>query len=272
MSYEFYSLKKEGNIAWIFLDRAEKKNAMNPPAWKELIPIFEDIDNDENIRVSIIASSGETFCAGIDLIGMMPTLPELMDKEQKGGIKLKLIDAIYKMQDGLTCIERSKKPVIAAVNNLCIGAGLDMISACDIRLCTEDAKFSLREVAVAFVADMGVLQRLPNIVGQGVTRELAYTAKYIDARRAKDVNLINEIYADKDSLLKAAEEMAKEIVANSPIAVQATKNVLNQAIETNINDGLKYNASMSANVIPSNDLFEAVTAFTQKRKPEFTGS
>ncbi len=271
MSYEFYLVEKKPPIAWIFLNRPEKKNAMNPPAWRELIPIMQEIDQDQSIRVSIIAGKGDIFCAGIDLINMVGDLPEITDKDQKGAVKWRLLQKIYKMQDGLSCIDKSVKPVIAAVHSKCIGAGLDMITCCDIRLCTEDAEFSLREAAVGFVADVGVLQRLPNIVGQGITRELAYTAKNISAKRAKEVLLVNEIFKDRDALMKGAENMALEIAANSPIAVRATKDVLNYGIGKSIDDNLKYVASISTNIIPSNDLLEAFTAFAQKRKPSFTG-
>ncbi len=271
MSYEYYQVEKKAPLAWVFLNRPEKKNAMHPPAWTETIPIFEDLDADDDIRVIIIASSSENFCAGIDLMGMTPELPELMDGEQKGGIKRELLKKIYKLQEGLTIIETCRKPVIAAVNGFCIGAGLDMITACDIRLCSNDATFSLREAAVGFVADVGVLQRIPHIVGQGIARELAYTADDIDASRAKDILLVNRVYDDKDALFQGAEEMAIRIAENSPLAVQASKEVLKHGIGKSVDDGLKYVASMSANIIPSHDLFEAFTAFSEKRKPKFTG-
>ncbi len=272
MSYQFYIVEKKPPIAWIYLNRPEKKNAMNPPAWKETIPIFKDIDEDPEIRVAVITSKSNFFTAGIDLVGMIPEIPELMQKEQLGGLKKKLIDRIYLLQDAFTCIEKCRKPVIAAVNGICIGAGLDMITACDIRLCTEDAMFSLREAAVGFVADVGVLQRIPHIVGQGIARELAFTAKNIDAKRAKEILLVNEVFKDQKELHDAAEKMALEIAQNSPLAVQASKEVLNHGIGKTVDDGLKYVALMSANIIPSNDLMEAFTAFSQKRKPNFSGS
>ena len=272
MEYEFYVVEKRPPIAWIYLNRPQKLNAMGPPAWKELIPICEDIDSDNTIRVAVIASKASIFCAGIDLVGMMPELPELMIKEQMGGLKLKLIPKIYELQDGLSCLEKCRKPIIAAVHGKCIGAGLDMITACDIRLCSSDATFSLREAKVGFVADVGVLQRLPHIVGQGIARELAYTAKDVDARYAKDTNLVNHVYPDKDTLFQEAEKLALEIADCSPLAVMASKDVLNYGIGKSVEDGLKYVASMSANIIPSNDLFEAVTAFTEKRKPDFPGT
>lgn len=272
MSYNFYLVGKKPPLAWVYLNRPEKKNAMHPPAWTELIPIMKDLDVDEEIRAIIIAGKGSSFCAGIDLVGMVPELPELMDKEQKGGVKLKLYEKILKMQDGLSCIMRCRKPVIAAIHGKCIGAGLDLATTCDIRLCTEDAEFSLRETAVGFVADMGVLQRIANIVGQGITRELAYTAKNFSAKRAWEIHLVNEFFPNQDDLYSGAEKLGLEIAANSPVAVKATKLVLNQMISAQENESLAFNAIISAAVIPSNDLLEAFAAFTQKRKPHFTGS
>ncbi len=272
MAYTFYQVEKKPPIAWVYLNRPEKKNAMNAPAWTELIPIMKELDEDDEVRAVILAGQGSIFCGGIDLIGIIPELPELTEKEQKGGTKLSLYGKILKMQEGLSCIERCRKPVIAAVHGKCIGAGLDMICACDIRLCTDDAEFSLREAAVAIVADMGVLQRISNIVGQGVARELAYTAKNISAKRALAVNLVNETFKDRDGLMNAAEETAREIAANSPLAVRAAKMVLNQMFAARVHDSLMFNAALSTCIIPSNDLYEAVGAFSQKRKPSFTGS
>ncbi len=269
--YKYYIIEKKAPIAYVFLNRPDKKNAMNPPAWKEAPEVFKSLNNDPDIRVIILAGKGSGFCAGIDLMGMMGEIPELLDPAQKGGIKWQLIQKIYSLQNTMTCIEECRKPVIAAVHGYCIGAGLDMITACDIRLGSKDALFSLREAAVGFVADVGVLQRLPHIVGQGITRELAYTAKNITADHAKDVLLLNGVFQDQDTLMTGAEKMALEIADCSPIAVQASKDVLNHGIGKSIDDGLKYVASISSNIIPSDDLFEAVAAFTEKRKPQFTG-
>ena len=272
MEYTFYQVDKQPPVAWVYLNRPEKKNAMNPPAWTELIPIMEDLDQDDSIRAVIIAGRGADFCAGIDLVGMMPELPELMDPGQRGGVKLKLYRKILKMQEGLSCIEWCRKPVIAAMHGKCIGAALDLATACDIRLCSEDAQFSLREAAVGFVADMGVLQRIAAIVGQGITRELAFTARYVPSRRAKEMLLVNEVFPTHDALMEGALKLAREISENSPVAVKATKIVLNEMAARTANESLVFNAVMSAAVIPSDDLLEAVTAFSQKRKPAFSGS
>ena len=267
----FYLVEKKPPIAWVHLNRPEKKNAMGPAAWSEPVAIFAEIDRDPEIRVAIVAGKGSSFCAGIDLTEMVPQLPELMDKNQGGGTKWKLLPKIKQLQDGISAIEKCRKPVIAAIHGHCIGAGLDLATACDIRICAKDALFCLKEAAVGFVADVGVLQRLPLIVGQGHSRELAYTARSIGAERAKEIQLVSDVYPDLPTLLAKAEELAYEIADNSPLAVQASKDVFNYCIGKSIDDGLQYVASISTNIIPSDDLMEAMRAFAEKRKPNFTG-
>jgi enoyl-CoA hydratase len=265
----FYLIEKKPPLAWVYLNRPEKKNSMNAPAWAEPEAIFADLDQDEEIRCIILAGKGSSFSTGIDLMGMSESIPEMMDPNQMGETKWKTLFKIKKMQDSLSCIEWCKKPVIAAIHGHCIGAGLDMATACDIRLCSEDAVFCLKEAAVGFVADVGVLQRLPLIVGQGIARELAFTAKDISADRAKEILLVNQIYPNRDILLKEAEKMAMEIAENSSMAVQASKKVFNYGIGKSVDDGLQFVASMSNNIIPSGDLMEAAIAFSEKRKPNF---
>ena len=268
---KYYLVEKRGPVAWVWLNRADKKNAMNIDAWMDSPGVFKSLDEDPEVRVIVVAGKGDCFCTGIDLIGMMGELPELMEKEQKGGIKWSLLKKIYPLQATMTAMETCRKPVIVAVHKYCIGAGLDFITACDIRLCSKDATFCLKETAIGFVADVGVLQRLPLIVGQGVAREMAYTSKTIDAQRALSTNLINEVYEDAEALFEGAQAMAEEIAANSPLAVQASKDVLNYGISKSVNDGLKYVAAISSNIIPSHDLIESFTAFAEKRKPVYTG-
>lgn len=268
----YYLVEKKGHVAWVWFNRADKKNAMNQDAWMDSPAVFKALDEDPEVRAIVVAGKGDCFCAGIDLIGMVGTMPELMENEQKGGLKWKLLKKIYPLQETMSAMETCRKPVIAAIHGHCIGAGLDFVTACDIRLCSEDADFCLKETAIGFVADVGVLQRLPLIVGQGVTREMAYTAKTMDARRALAVNLVNGVYPDAATLFKEAQAMAETIAANPPIAVQASKEVLNHGTAQAVSEGLRYVASISSNIIPSHDLIEAFTAFAEKRKPVFTGN
>lgn len=270
-AYKFYRVEKKGHLAFVYLNNPQKKNAMGPTAWTEPVQIFAELDADSAIRVIVISGEGSCFSAGIDLMGMVPELPELMDSNQYGGTKWKLLPKIRLLQKGISAIENCRKPVIAAIHGHCFGAGLDMASACDIRICTADALFSLKEAAVGFVADVGVLQRIPRIIGEGNARELAFTAKTIDGARAKAIQLVSEVYPDHKTLMQEAETLALMIAENPPLAVQATKDVLNFCAGKSVEDGLKYVASISANIIPSEDLLEAIQAFQEKRKPVFTG-
>jgi enoyl-CoA hydratase len=168
-------------------------------------------------------------------------------------------------------VARCPKPTIAAVHGYCIGGGVDLISACDIRLASADAVFSVREAKMAIVADLGSLQRLPSILSAGHVAELAFTAKDISAARAKEIGLLNDVAADADGVLKAAYELAAEIAANSPLAVQGTKAVLAANEGKTVAQGLDYVATWNAGMLPSDDLTEAVVAFMEKRSPKFTG-
>ena len=271
MSYSFYRITREEPIVWIQLNRASKKNAMGPDAWRELPLIMAEIDADESLRAAVITGDGRDFCAGIDLFGMGGEIPGLKDWDSSSASRDKINHYILKMQDAITAVERCRKPVICALHGYCIGAGLDLASACDIRLASADASISLREAAVAFICDLGSLQRVPLIVGQGVARELAFTAKYIDASRALSINLINAIFDDKEALLEGARQMALEIAANAPLAVQGSKQVLNYGRAKSVEAGLEYVAARSALTLPSEDLGETMAAFSERRQPLFKG-
>jgi enoyl-CoA hydratase len=178
---------------------------------------------------------------------------------------------ILRLQGAITSVARCPKPVIAAVHGYCIGGGVDLIAACDIRLASADAVFSVREAKMAIVADLGSLQRLPAIISAGHLAELAYTAKDITADRAREIGLVNEVAADPDGVLKAARALGAEIAANSPIAVQGTKAMLAANEGKTVAEGLDYVATWNAGMLASDDLTEAVTAFMEKRTPRFTG-
>ena len=176
------------------------------------------------------------------------------------------------MQDANTCFSELKIPVIAAVHGYCLGGGIDLITACDIRLCSSDAVFSVREAKIAIVADLGTLQRLPKIVSAGHVAELAYTARDFDAAYAERIGLVNRVAGtNAESVLASAYELANEIAANSPLAVQGTKSVLAANDGRTVEEGLKFVANWNALYINSNDLKEAFTAFLERRPAVFKG-
>jgi enoyl-CoA hydratase len=202
---------------------------------------------------------------------MMAELGPLVLGETLAKERTELLALIGRLQDAITAVERCRRPVIAAVHGWCIGGGVDLIAACDFRLCSADARFSVREVKVAIVADLGSLQRLPRIVGPGHARELAFTGDDVDADRALRIGLVNAVHPDREALLAAARGTAARIAANPPLVVQGIKRVMNFAADHSTADGLAYVAAWNAAFLQSKDLGEAFAAFGERRPPRFAG-
>lgn len=264
-------VERAGPVAEVSLIGPGKGNAMGPDLFRELPQVFAALDADPNVRAIVLRGEGPHFTYGLDLPAMLgsgeiPVMGQTMAAERTN-----LLAHIERLQAAVSSVAACRKPVIAAVSGWCIGGGLDLIAACDIRLCSRDAKFSLREVRVAIVADLGSLQRLPPIIGQGNTRELALTGKDIDAERALAIGLVNTVYESPDALLAGARALANEIAANPPLVVQGVKRVLNQTQDLSIEEGLRYVALWNSAFLQSHDLGEAVAAFMERRAPRFEG-
>lgn len=260
----------DGHIARVVLNRPEKLNAMGPGFWEALVPTFAAIDAADDVRVVLITAEGRAFTAGLDLIAMMPQIPA-PGGAPDGSKKRRLHAFIRRLQAGFTAIERCRVPVIAAVHGLCLGGGIDMITACDVRLASADAVFSVRETKMAIVADVGTLQRLPAIVGQGHARELVFTGRDIDAAYAERIGLVNRVLPDRAALHAEAEALAVEIAANAPLAVQGAKHVLNEAVRHEIDRGLEYVATYNTGHLFTQDLGVAMAAFVSKQTPDYGG-
>jgi enoyl-CoA hydratase len=267
-SYDGLEVEKKGSIAWVYLNRPQKRNALEPLFWEACAGIFRELDQARDIRVIVVAGRGKAFCSGLDLtaVGEIPCLDLA---EQTAHNRIDFVGFVRGWQEAFNWIERCRKPVIAAIHGACVGGGLDLIAACDIRLASADAYFSLREAAMAMVADLGSLQRLPHIIGQGLTREMAFTARDVSAQEALAMHLVNQLYPDQEALYHAAESMAQQIAQQSPLAVQCSKEVLNYARHASVEDGLHYAALRNSAILPSPELFEAFQAFMEKRKPSF---
>jgi enoyl-CoA hydratase len=269
------TVEVDGHVATLWLDRPEKRNAMGPAFWSDLPVAMAAIGSDPEVRVVVLAAKGPHFCVGLDLVAMS----SLMTGQGNGGAPPSMAARarsaraeIRRLQASVTAVADCPVPVIAAIHGYCIGGGVDLVSACDIRLASADAIFSVREAKVAIVADVGSLQRLPHIIGKGHLAELAYTGKDIGAERARDIGLVNHVSPNTESLLADASAMAEEISANSPLAVQGTKAVLQATEGQAVDDGLEFVATWNAGFIGSNDLTEAMTAFMEKRPATFTGT
>jgi enoyl-CoA hydratase len=274
-SSEVLAIEVDGHVATLWLDRPEKRNAMGPAFWSDLPSAMAAIGSNPEIRAVVVAARGPHFSVGLDLVAMTG----LVGGPSSGGGPTSMASRarsarreILRMQASVTSIADCPLPVIAAVHGYCIGGGVDVISACDIRLASADAIFSVRETKVAIVADLGSLQRLPHIIGKGHLAELAYTGKDIDAARAESMGLVNLVSPDPGSVVDDARAMAAEIAANSPLAVQGTKAVLTAGESRPVVDGLEFVAAWNAGFLASDDLTEAMTAFMEKRPGLFTGS
>jgi len=243
---------------------------MTPRFFADCLGAFTELSRDRALRAVVVRGDGKHFSYGLDLSAAFRE----WGAQLGGGMaaaRTEFLELARELQRSFTAVARCPVPVIAAVHGWCIGGGLDLAAACDIRLATADARFSLRETKVAMVADLGSLQRLPRIVGSGHVRELAFTGKDITAERAAAIGLVNDVHPDRDALVAAAAALAAEIAANPPLVVRGVKQVLDYGEGKSIEDGLEYVAAWNSAFLPSEDLAEAAAAFAQKRTPTFKG-
>ena len=261
-----FKVEHDDHIAWLTLNRPEKRNVMGSAFFKELSAHLAKLDQDPAVRVVVIKAEGKSFTAGTDLNEAASMLSgEGADQRETTRIN------ILALQAGLTAIEKCRKPVIAAVHSHCIGGGIDLISACDIRIATEDAVFSIRETRMGIIADLGTLQRLPDIIGHGWFRELALSGRDFTAAEALQMGLLTRVCENREALYAEAKTLASQIAECPPLTVQGVKDVILYSRDHGIDAGLNYVAQKNTAALPSQDVVEAVTAFMEKRKPVFTG-
>ncbi len=274
-SYSNFQISTEDSISTVLIDRPEKRNAMGKEFFENLPVVMKELSGDSNTRVVIIAANGFHFSVGLDLTSLADIGGSSLtgDGQTSRASQAKsLLKEVYRLQEAISSVEECPKPVIAVTHGYCIGGGLDLITAADIRVASKDSIFSLRETKMAMVADLGSLARLPFIIGSGSVAELAFTGKDVDAFRAKEIGLINHLRDSKEEALSKAKEIATEIASNSPLAVEGTKTILNLVKRQSIEESLKNVALFNSGHLMSNDLTEAVMAFFEKRKPNFSGS
>ncbi|MBE9534549.1 MAG: crotonase/enoyl-CoA hydratase family protein [Proteobacteria bacterium] len=257
----------ENKIATIWLNRPDKGNSMNEAMWSELELCFRWLDQEPGVRVVILAALGKHFCTGLDLA----MFSDLVDQSVKDPSRRaeQLRHKLLALQVNLTAIEKCRKPVIAAIHHTCIGGGIDMITCCDMRYCSSTATFSIKEIDLAMTADVGSLQRLPSIIGQGMLRELAYTGRTVDADEAKSLGLVNKVFATPEELYLGVREIAAIIATKSPLAIRGSKEMLLYARDHSVEDGLNYIATWNAGMMCSDDIQKAITASMNGEVAEF---
>ncbi|GMS94033.1 hypothetical protein PENTCL1PPCAC_16208 [Pristionchus entomophagus] len=271
-SYQYLLVSNKGNgIFHVQLNRANKLNALTLEMWDDIGDVFAKLDTDENCRAVVISGNGRCFTSGIDIPSFMSAVAvgEDLDVARRSRQMLRLIE---KMQFPTNIIEKCCKPVIAAIHSYCVGIALDIITACDVRYCTKDSDFAVKEVAVGLAADVGSLNRLPKIVGNhSWVREVCLSARHFDAKEAFEQGLVSRVFDNYEAVMTAAKETAKAIATSSPVAVQGTKIVLNYARDHSVDESLRYVALWNMSQLQTDDIAEsAVAVMTKGPKPNYS--
>lgn len=265
--YQAFTVQLSHQVAHVQINRPDKVNAMNAAFWREIIEIFRWIDDHDEVRAVVISGAGKHFSSGIDL-ALLGAVAGEMGSDAGRNARL-LRRKIEQLQASFTAVAECRKPVLAAVQGYCLGGAIDLIAACDMRYAAQDAQFAIREIDMGMAADVGTLQRLPRIIGDGMLRELAYTGRTVDAREAQSIGLVNRVYDDAAQLLEEVMALARQIAQKSPIAIEGTKRMIDYMRDHRIDDGLEHVAIWNASMLQSADLKLAMLAQMNKQKPVF---
>lgn len=269
MELETLLIEIQEQVATVKINVPQKANAMTTTFWKEMKLAMETLDEKDEVRVVVLAGEGKHFTSGIDLTMFMQLKSELDKHNCPGRSREKLRQTILQLQSSFTAIEKCRKPVLAAIHGACIGGGIDMITACDMRYCSEDAYFTVKEIDLGMVADVGTLQRLPKVIGEGMARELAYTGRKFSGKEAQAMQLVNRCFASREAMMEEVYTLAQNIASKSPLAIRGTKEMFLYTRDHSVEEGLNYIATWNAGMLFSKDLQEAAMAGMQKRTPNF---
>ena len=263
--YTTLTVSIEAGVAQVWLNRPDSANAMNAPMWQELDHCFRTLDAAEHVRVVILGGKGRHFCAGIDLA----MLKALHSDGEAGRRAERLRHKILELQANLSSIEQCRKPVLAAIHGACVGGGVDIIACCDMRYATESARFSIKEIDVGLVADVGSLQRLPHFIGEGLVRELAYTGREMRADEAVRVGLVNRSFDDTEAMHSAVRDIAATIASKSPLAIRGIKQTLDYGRSHGVEDALNYVATWNSAMLSFADIDTALNASKSASAADF---
>ncbi len=263
----FFQIALHDGVAQIELNNPGKANSMTPAFWDELPVVVAALDADPSVRVIVLSGRGKHFTSGMDL----NTFEDIvrLTQAEPGRAAYALRDLLHKLQDALSSLEQARIPVIAAIHGACLGGGIDLISACDIRIASTDATFGIEEIHIGMAADVGTLQRLPKLMAPGVVRELAYTGRRFSAEEAKGWGIVNAVHPDKDAVLAAALDMARNIAAKSPLAIAGIKQAVTYARDHSVADALDHIATWNAGMLRPDDLMKAIQARMARQEAVF---
>ncbi len=264
-----FDVEINNSIAHIRLNRPEKRNSMNEDFWNLFPKEVEELDDSGEIRALVISSTGPHFSSGIDLNMFKDDVVEEQSENELGRSRGYFIQQLKYLQNVANCLEAARFPVVAAIQGGCIGGGIDLITAADIRLCTKDAFFIIEEINVGLAADIGTLQRLPKIIPAGIAREWAMMGEKVSADRAKEVGLVSSLHDNQEAMLKSAFEIAEKLVSKTPLAMWVTKEVLNYSRDHSVKEGLDNVNLWNAATLHKEDVMTTMMSRMQKKKPEY---
>lgn len=267
MAYECFTVEIRDKVAHLTLSRPDAFNAMNRAFWRELPEIVSRLDAEGTARAVVLASTGKHFTAGMDL-SVFTTGPDTSGLEP-GRVRANLMRTVLRLQRTFSCLEEARMPVLAAIHGACIGGGVDMVSACDMRYATRDAYFCIQEINLGMTADVGTFPRIGYVMPQGLARELAYTGRRLQAAEAKSCGFVNELFDDHAALVDAVTGIAVDIAKRSPLAVWGSKEMLNYGRDHTVADSLRQIAVWQTGMFQPGEMQRAFLARSAKTDPEF---
>ncbi len=265
---EFFEVETKDKVASVRMARPKRFNTLDADFWRELPEIVRALDRTGETRAIVLSSTGRHFSAGLDL-EMLASMGGSGAPGSEADARANVRRRVLQLQSAFNALEDARAPVIAVIQGGCIGGGLDMVAACDIRYATANAFFCVGEINFGLTADLGTLQRLPKIVPQGVARELAYTGRRLPAERAREVGLVNAVFSGPEEALEAAMETAREIAAHAPAAIWGTKEAVNFARDHSVSESLEQIATWQAGMFRPEDVQEAMLARRKRRPPRY---
>ena len=271
MGYECFDVEVTDQVAHLRMIRPEKSNSMIPSFWRDLPEIVDSLSASGSVRAIVLSAEGRHFCSGMDLevFANDPSIGPGATPGHRSRRNERFRSTAMKLQDTFTCLERARVPVLCAIQGACIGGGIDMVSAADMRYATESAFFSIHEINIGMTADVGTLQRLPKLVAEGLVRELAYTGRRWSAAEAHAAGFVNAVYPDHETMLEAVLGVAAEIATKSPMAIWGTKQTMHYTRDHSVADGLEFIANWNAAMFDTDDMGEAFAAQMEQRPADF---
>lgn len=263
-----FDVSIENGIAHISMNRPDQLNSMIRVFWKELPDLIKEIDKNSDARVIVLSGQGKHFSAGMDLATFVP--PKKSEVEVDPARQREVFyHEVLELQDAFTALEECRMPTIASIHGACVGGAIDMVAACDMRYCSEDAFFKIAEVDIGIAADVGTLQRLPSLIPLASLRELAFTGRKFNSSEAKSLGLVNEVFESQETLADEVQKIALNIAKKSPLVTRVIKKQINYARDHSVRDSLEFHATWNASLISGKDMQEAMTSYMNKTEGDF---